>query len=85
MENYVETITLTDEEGNEVDFTVETKLDIEGNEYLIVVGEGEEDAIALKITKDEDGSEVFVPVEDENEFELISEAYATLFDEGYLN
>lgn len=85
MENNVDTIVLLDEEGKEVEFTVEAKLDIEDNEYVIVVAEGEEDAVALKITEDEEGNEVLVPVEDEGEFSLVSEAYEALFEEGYMN
>lgn len=83
MENYVEKITLIDEAGEEVEFDVITKLDIEENEYVIVVPSGEEDldAIALKIEKDEEGNDLLVPVEDENEFEMISEAYEAIFEE----
>ena len=58
-------------------------MDIEENEYVIVVPSGEEDldAIALKIQKDEEGNDLLVPVEDEAEFEMISEAYETIFEE----
>lgn len=85
MENNVDTIVLLDEEGNEVEFTVEAKFDIEGNEYVIVVAEGEEDAVALKIAEDEEGNDLLIPVEDEGEFALVSEAYEALFEEGYMN
>jgi len=36
MENFLENITLTDEEGNDVEFEVITKLEIEDTEYFIV-------------------------------------------------
>ncbi len=83
MENYVEKITLIDEDGEEIEFDVITKLDIEEDEYVIVVPSGEEDldAIALKIKKDEEGNDLLVPVEDEDEFEMISEAYEAIFEE----
>ncbi|MNI37935.1 hypothetical protein D3C73_920520 [compost metagenome] len=60
-----------------------TKLDIEENEYVIVISSDgdEEEAVALKIVKDEDGNEVLVSIEDENEFEMVAEAYETLFSE----
>ncbi|MBP1743882.1 MAG: hypothetical protein H6Q58_860 [Firmicutes bacterium] len=81
------TIFLYDEDGEEVEFEVVTKLDIEGKEYVIVtpLDEDTEDALALRIDKDEDGNEVLVTVEDDEEFELIEEAYETLFAEDLLN
>jgi uncharacterized protein YrzB (UPF0473 family) len=81
------TIFLYDEDGEEVEFEVVTKLDIEGKEYVIVtpMDEDTEDAIALRIDKDEDGNEVLVTVEDDEEFALIEETYETLFAEDLLN
>ena len=83
MENEVDKITLLDEDVEEKEFDVVTKLDIEENEYVIVIpSDGdEEEAVALKIVKDEDGNEVLVSIEDENEFEMVAEAYETLFSE----
>lgn len=88
MENDVTNITLLDEEGNEVDFEVITKLDIEGNEYVIVAPKNSDDnfeAIVLKIDKDENDSDILYTVEDEEEFNMVSEAYEALFPEGELN
>jgi uncharacterized protein YrzB (UPF0473 family) len=81
------TIFLYDEDGEEVEFEVVTKLDIEGREYVIVtpMDEDTEDAIALRIDKDEDGNEVLITVEDDEEFKLIEETYETLFAEDLLN
>lgn len=83
MDNNVDKITLLDEEGKEREFDVLTKLDIEQNEYVIVIpsdGE-EEDPIALKIVKDEDGNDILLTIEEESEFELVAEAYEALFAE----
>ncbi|WP_032121845.1 DUF1292 domain-containing protein [Clostridium amazonitimonense] len=87
MENDVSTILLKDEDGNEVEFEVITKFDIEENEYVIVASmeESETEAIALKILKDDDGNDILVTVEDEDEFELIAEAYGAIFSEDQLN
>jgi uncharacterized protein YrzB (UPF0473 family) len=81
------TILLYDENGDEVEFEVVTKLDIEDKEYVIVtpLDEDSDDAIALRIEKGEDGEEVLVTVEDDEEFEMIEEAYETLFAEDLLN
>jgi len=83
MDNNVETILLNDEEGNEIEFDVLTKLDIEDKEYVIVAPSGEEDidAIALRIDKDADGNDILVTIEDDEEFEMISEAYEAIFSD----
>lgn len=87
MENDVTTIMLHDEDGEEIEFEVITKMDIEDREYVIVVPKDEEDidAIALRIEQDENGEDILVTVEDEDEFNLVSEAYETLFGETELN
>lgn len=83
MDNNVETILLNDEEGNEIEFDVLTKLDIEDKEYVIVAPSGEEDidAIALRIDKDAEGNDILVTIEDDEEFEMISEAYEAIFSD----
>lgn len=83
MDNNVETILLNDEEGNEIEFDVLTKLDIEDKEYVIVAPSGEEDidAIALRIDKDAEGNDILVTIEDDAEFEMISEAYEAIFSD----
>ncbi len=83
MDNNVNTITLTDEEGKETEFEVITKLDIEDKEYVVVVPKGEEvdDAIALRIDNNDNGEEVLVPVEEDEEFNMVAEAYELLFSE----
>jgi len=77
MDNNVETILSYDEEGKEIEFDVLTKLDIEDKEYVIVAPTGEEDidAIALRIDKDAEGNDILVTIEEDEEFEMISEAY----------
>lgn len=87
MDNDVNVITLLDEDGEEKEFDVVTKLDIEDKEYVIVVpkeeaeNDDEAEAIALRIDKDSDGNDVLIVVDDDDEFEIVSEAYETLFYE----
>ncbi|NFS07301.1 DUF1292 domain-containing protein [Clostridium botulinum] len=83
MDNNVNTITLTDEEGKETEFEVITKLDIEDKEYVVVVPKDEEvdEAIALRIDNNDNGEEVLVPVEEDEEFNMVAEAYELLFSE----
>jgi len=87
MDKILDTILLNDENGNEIEFEVITKLDIEDKEYVIVSPKDDdtEDAIALRIEQDEDGNDILVSVEDDEEFELVEEAYETLFSEDILN
>lgn len=87
MENDISTIVLQDEEGNDIEFEVITKFDIEDNEYVILspMDAEETEAIALKIVKDAEGNDVLVTVDDEEEFEMVSEAYNAIFSEEPLN
>ncbi|KGK88416.1 MULTISPECIES: DUF1292 domain-containing protein [Clostridium] len=87
MENDITNIVLTDENGEEIEFEVITKLDIEDKEYVIVVPKDEDtdEAVALRIDKDEDGNDLLVTVDDEDEFAIVVEAYETLFDDEDLN
>lgn len=84
MENDITNITLLDEDGNEIDFEVITKLDIEDSEYVVVAPKNSKDdseAVVLKIDKDEDGNDILYTIEDDKEFDMVSEAYETLFSE----
>ncbi|EPY6472811.1 DUF1292 domain-containing protein [Clostridium sporogenes] len=83
MNNNIDTITLTDEEGKETEFEVITKLDIEDKEYVVVVPKDEEvdEAIALRIDNNDKGEEILVPVEEDEEFNMVAEAYELLFSE----
>lgn len=83
MDNNIDTITLTDEEGKETEFEVITKLDIEDKEYVVVVPKNEEvdEAIALRIDNNDKSEEVLVPVEEDEEFNMVAEAYELLFSE----
>lgn len=87
MDNDISNITLNDDMGNEATFEVITKFDIEGKEYVIVKPQESDDdtAIALRIEKDEDCEDTFYTVEDEDELEIVQEAYETLFSDNDLN
>lgn len=81
MNDNLEPILLLDENGEETEFEVVTKLDIEDNEYFLLspIEDDEEVVIAMKVVEDENGEEILVPVESDFEIEMIEEAYATLF------
>ena len=84
MDNNVNILTLKDENGKETEFEVLTKLDIENKEYVIVVPKDEEvdEAVALRIDSSDSGEELLLPVDDDKEFAMVSEAYELLFQEN---
>ena len=79
MNNDMETIILTDENNNDVEFEVVEKVLVKDKKYLIVTPlEGNDDeALALYIME-KDGECYFKPVEDSKELKLVEEAYEEL-------
>ncbi|MCS7172195.1 MAG: DUF1292 domain-containing protein [Armatimonadetes bacterium] len=67
-----EVITLTDEEGNEQEYTVLEYVEVDGQEYVVVAPAGEEDHSPARILRVED-DQTLVPVEDEDEFNRVVE------------
>lgn len=78
-----EVVTLVDEEGAEHDFTVIDIIEVEGAEYAIMLPVDEEnnEAIILKFSKDEDGNELLVDIEDDEEWEKVSDAWEEMIAE----
>ena len=77
--------TLTDEDGNENDFELIGTVEVEGVTYyaLIPYTEGEdadvEEYIVLRGEKDENGEDVLVSIEDDEEFDRV----ADIFDDEF--
>lgn len=73
-----EIITLTDEEGNEIEFEVIASLEIDGNIYyaLMPVADNENgECVLLKLEKDEDGEDVLSTIDDDDEYEKVADAF----------
>lgn len=85
MDKEVQYIDLLDEEGNEIKFKVVSFFTIDDlkSEYVVVTPAEEEteEAFVLKVLQDEEGNETLVAIEDENEFDLVEEAYTLLMEE----
>lgn len=85
MAKELDYIYLYDEDGNEEKMQVVTYFKIEdtNQEYIVVTPAGieTEEAYVLKCIIDEDGEETYVTIEDEAEFDIVSEAYELLMDE----
>ena len=78
-------ITLTDEEGNEVDFLLLDVMEYEGADYMVLMPltdedgeEDEEELFFLRAEKTEEG-EIYSSIEDENLLNAIADAYEKLF------
>ena len=85
----MDTITLIDEEGVELEFEVEAFLDVEDKKYavLVPVSEDEDDeadeAVLMRFGEDENGEEVLFDIEDDQEWEKVAAAYDAFADEEY--
>ena len=81
MNKDLKQIELYDEEGNLVKLNVVAFFDVtdpdteEKNEYVI------DDIFALKVSEDEDGDDLLIPIDDEVELAAVQEAYDTIFSE----
>ena len=89
MDKDAKFVYIPDQDGNDVKFEVIIYFEIEKlkGQYIIAAPalEDSEDAYAFKIFKDEDGSEIFIALEDDDEeFEMVLETYDTLMNEDGL-
>ena len=89
MDKNAKYVYIPDENGNDVKFEVIIYFEIEKikGQYIIATPAFEEtdEAYAFKIFKEEDGSEVFLALEDDDdEFEMVLETYNTLMSEDGL-
>ena len=73
--------TLTDEEGNESDFEFLDELVIDDVTYLalIPVDGDEEEYVVLKVVVDENGDEILVTIDDDDEFDRVVDAFEDHF------
>ena len=88
MENEREFFTLTDEDGNEIEFELIGTVEVEGVTYHAMIPadqEGEEQGfyeyVILKTEEDEDGEEMLVTIDDDAEFDKIADIFDDMFSE----
>ena len=72
-----EVFTLTDEDGNESDFELIGTMEIDSVKYVALLPvEGTEDEyVILKLVIDEDGDEILVTIDDDDEFDKVADAF----------
>lgn len=79
MEEF-ETVTLTDEDGCEIEFAIIDSLENEGNTYILAVetqmlDDEESEAALFKKVKTDDGEDAYEIIEDDAEFDRIAELF----------
>ena len=79
--------TLTDEDGNEIDFEVIGEAELDGTVYYAMepvdAGESEDgiiEYVLLKRVTDENGEDMFETIDDEAEFDKVAAYFDDLFD-----
>lgn len=79
-----EIIHLVDDEGNEVEFELISSFELDDTKYAVVapLDSDSDDAYILRVEQDENGEDLFVGIEDEEEFNDVVEAYNELMDEN---
>ncbi len=79
-------LTLTDDEGNEVEFELLDVVEYEGNEYIVLI-ENDEDAdevVILQINQIDDENEEYISIDDEEILQKVFEIFKDKY-EGYIN
>lgn len=68
---------LTDEDGNENKFELQGSLELDGVTYLalIPIDDTDDEFVILKVTVDEDGEEILVTIDDDDEFDRIADIF----------
>lgn len=79
--------TLTDEDGNEIEFELAASAEIDGVEYFAMIpadsdiaDDGMIEYVVLKKEKDADGEDMFVTIDDDDEFDKVADYFDDLFD-----
>ena len=82
----VEIYTLTDEDGQELEFALIGTVEMKGNKYLAMIpadldDEGEYLEYVILKTVIEDGEEILVSIDDDDEFDDAADYFDDLFSE----
>ncbi len=90
MSEEMDMIVLYDEDGNETEFEVVATLEVDENEYAILLPRDDsrdpeaeivDEAYVLRIEQDESGEDILVGIEDEEELNAVIDAYEELVKE----
>ncbi|NLI91819.1 MAG: DUF1292 domain-containing protein [Peptococcaceae bacterium] len=88
MDEAFDIVVLNDDEGNEHEFMHLATVEVEGNTYFVLLpveeteDEDEEaEAIILKVGKDENGEDMLMDIEDDEEWEKVADAWEEMEEE----
>ncbi|MGI5901336.1 MAG: DUF1292 domain-containing protein [Desulfitobacteriia bacterium] len=90
-EDVYDIIVLDDDEGNKHEFIHLHTLEVDGSTYYVLlpveeeedVDDEEAEAIILKLEVSEDGEEMLVDIEDDEEWEKIADAWEEIEEEDF--
>ncbi len=82
-------VVLNDDEGNEHEFMHLATVEVDGNTYFVLLpveetendDDEEAEAIILKLGKDENGEDMLMDIEDDEEWEKVADAWEEMEDE----
>ena len=78
-EEEVSMLTLTDENGQDVDFEYLDSLEYQGKEYLVLMPEGEDEIVILEVEPVDEENENYLAVEDEATLNAVYEMFKEKF------
>lgn len=85
-------ISVTDEDGNEIEFELLERYETEDAVYVAIteyrdddeeIVEADFEVIILKVAEDEDGNEYLEEIQDEMEYEQVSDILMSMVEEKY--
>jgi len=84
-------VVLVDEDGEEVEFEHIDTIEMNGNEYVVLIpleediddDQEDEEVIILKIEHGEDGDDTFVTIEDDDELEEVFNEFQARLEEEF--
>ena len=79
------TILLTDEEGNEYAYDIADYIDVDDQEYVVLVPQAEDDdeVVILRVEEQDEETDVFVNEENEAILERVFEIFKDRFEDEY--
>ena len=78
-----EIVVLIDEDGAEVEFEIIELFELNGNSYafLFPIAEDDEEAVIMKVAKNENNEDILVDIEEDDEWKAVVEAWENIIEE----
>lgn len=84
-EEVMSTVMLSDDEGNEAAYDIADFIEMDGNEYVVLVPQDEDDeeVVILRVEEEDEETEVFVTEDNEEILEKVFETFKERFEDEY--